>query len=97
MIDWYSLATNALWIFALALTLAILSFARWEANRERKKLGQVLMERSWQVCLAVAGILFCGGLAATADAPWKTILWLGWLVLLSAQLFLTIFTKGVRR
>lgn len=96
MIDWYGLATNALWISALALTMAILSFARWEANRQRKKLSQVLRERGWQVCLAVAGILFCGGLAATAEASWKTILWLGWLVIFSVQLFITIFAKGTR-
>jgi hypothetical protein len=97
MIDWYGFAANSLWIMALALALAILSFARWEATRQRKKLGQILMERGWQVGLAVAGILFCGGLAATADSAWKTILWLGWLVIFSAQLFMTIFAKGIRR
>jgi len=96
MIDWYGLATNALWILALALTLAILSFARWQAGRQQKKLGQVLMERGWQACLAAAGILFSGGMAATADATWKTILWLVWLALFSAQLFLTILGKGAR-
>lgn len=96
MIDWYGLATNTLWILALALTLAILSFARWEANQRRKKICQVLMGRNWQVCLVAAGILFSGGLAATADASWKTILWLGWLVIFSAQLFWMIIAKGVR-
>ena len=42
MIDWYNLFANALWIFALALALATLGFARWGARMEGEKLKTVL-------------------------------------------------------
>ena len=96
MIDWYNLAANALWIMALALTLAIMGAVRWEAIRQRKKLGSVLHAPAWQAALAVAGIMFCGGLAATADAIWVSVLWLAWLVLFSIQWFMIIFSKSNR-
>jgi hypothetical protein len=45
MINWYNLLANCLWILALSLTLAILSYTRWEAQRQGERL-QVRLNRS---------------------------------------------------
>ena len=76
MINWYNLAANSLWIFALALALATISFARWEARSTGAKLGETLNLPGWQTPLNIAGVLFCGGLAATSDVTWERVLWL---------------------
>ncbi len=75
MIDWYNLAANALWILALALALASLSFARWQARLEGEKLKAVLNRSSWQNSLNLAGTIFCAGLALTTDVWWEQLLW----------------------
>ena len=75
MIDWYILAVNILWIFALALTLATLSFARWQARTEGVKLIAVLNRAGWQMSLNLAGAIFCAGLALTTDVWWEQLLW----------------------
>jgi hypothetical protein len=76
VIDWYNLAANSLWIFALALALAVLSFASWEAKTGGKRLRDVLSRPRWELTLNLAGALFCLGLAATSDKLWERILWL---------------------
>ena len=74
MIDWYYLSANSLWILALALALATLGFARWEARIRVTKLKEVLNYPRWQISLYVAGVLFSGGLVATSDAFWEQVL-----------------------
>lgn len=76
MINWYGLAANFLWIFALALAMACLSFAYWEASSRKVKLRTILENSRYQMMFNVSGILFCLGLAATSDATWETVLWL---------------------
>lgn len=86
MIDWYNLFANALWIIALALALAVISFARWDATRRGEKLGKTLNRRGWQAALNVAGILFSLGLAATSDVLWERIVWLVMALLFVVQI-----------
>jgi len=76
MIDWYNVFANFLWILALSLALATLSFARWEAHMRGEKLKDELNQDRWQLPLNSAGILFCTGLAATSTVLWERILWL---------------------
>lgn len=76
MIDWYRVIANSLWILALALALATISFARWEARSTGAKLGETLNLPGWQTPLNIAGVMFCGGLAATSDVTWERALWL---------------------
>jgi len=85
MIDWFNVFANALWIFALALALAVLSFARWEAINRGEKLREALNRDRWQIPLNIAGAIFCGGLAATSSVLWERILWLVLLVLFLLQ------------
>jgi len=75
MIDWYHLAANSLWIFSLALALATLSYARWEARELSKRVRTILSQHKWQIPLNIAGVLFCGGLAATTNVTWERAIW----------------------
>jgi len=76
VIDWFNLAANASWICALALALAVLSFASWEAKVGGERLRIVLSRPRWEFTLNLAGVLFCLGLAATSSKIWERALWL---------------------
>jgi len=88
MIDLFNLAANSLWIFALALALATLSFARWQAGVDGVKLKTVLNQSGWQMSLNLAGTIFCAGLALTTEVWWEQLLWavLGILFLLQISM-----------
>ena len=85
MIDWFNLIANLLWIIALALTLSVVSIARWEAIEKGQKLRDALNTNRWLVTLNTAGITFCGGMAALSDALWEQVVWLLLLVLFCLQ------------
>ncbi len=76
MIDWYNVFANSLWIFALALALATISFVRWEALSHDKNIYQVLTQPRWRKLLHIAGIVFSLGVAATVDVFWERVLWI---------------------
>jgi len=76
MIDWFNFVANALWVFALALALAVLSFSSWEAKVGGERLRVVLSRPRWEFTLNLAGALFCLGLAATSGKIWERVLWL---------------------
>ncbi|MFZ6028850.1 MAG: hypothetical protein ACOYYS_14130 [Chloroflexota bacterium] len=76
MIDWFNLLANSLWIFGLALALAVLSYASWQAALAHDKLRRYLELPHSRVLLNLAGVFFWLGLAATARAWWEIGLWL---------------------
>jgi len=76
MIDWYSLATNSLWVLACALALAGFSHASWQASLKRRKFSQQLSEPGTTRTLFLAALLFCLGLAGSADLWWEKVSWL---------------------
>jgi hypothetical protein len=86
MINWYNLFANSLWIFALALALTTLSFARWQAKREFKSLGEILSRPRWDVTLSSSGALFSLGMAATTTVVWKQVVWAIMMVLFLIQI-----------
>lgn len=90
MIDWYFVFSNALWIFALALALATISFARWQAFQEGQKLGQVLDRANWQIPMNISGLVFCLGLAATSARLWERVLWLVMVLLFGIQTWIAV-------
>jgi hypothetical protein len=94
VIDWFNLAANALWICALAIALAVLSFASWEAKVGGERLRIVLSCLRWEFTLNLACALFCSGLAATSDKIWERALWL---VLAGLYLFQIGFNFWKRR
>jgi len=93
MIDWYNLAANFLWIFALSLALATLSFARWHARMEEKKLKTVLNRAAWGNSLNLAGMIFCAGLALTTEVWWEQLLWAILGVLFVLQIVIARFSS----
>ncbi len=93
MIDWGNLASNALWLFALALALAVLSFAYWERSVTGERMGVILAKPRWEFSLNLAGALFCLGLAATSDRLWEWVLWLILTGLYVAQIGLGIWRR----
>jgi hypothetical protein len=89
MINWFSLFANSLWIIALALALATLSYASWRASIDREKLRTSLGRGDYAAIFSLAGVLFCTGLAMTAPSTLQIILWIilgiGFLIILLAR------------
>ena len=76
MIPWLSLATNALWIFGLAVELAVLSYAYWRGQVEGGGMRGAFGRRNVRLGLNGGGLLFCLGLAATAGEWFEIVLWI---------------------
>ena len=85
MIDWFNLAGNALWIIGLALALAAVSHASWQASLYHERLRLRLAQKGYQLVFDVAAVLFCLGMAATSRRVWENILWIVLAVLFMAQ------------
>ncbi len=85
MIDWLNLLSNSLWILGLAVGLAVVGLARWEAQAGQLKIRQVLAQPGKQVLLDLAGGFFCAGLAATSSHWWEIALWVIMLALFILQ------------
>jgi hypothetical protein len=90
MLPWFPLFANTLWVLALALLLATLSYGAYVASLRHARLGSVLALPPYQASLNLAGLLFCLGLALTSTAIW-------WQVALWAVLALLFATRLVRR
>lgn len=76
IIDWLTVVANSLWIIGCAIALAALSRASWQSAKQQMKLRTVLGSAGYQIALAIAGGLFCLGLAGTARSVAEIILWL---------------------
>jgi len=85
MIDWFNLAANALWIIGLAIALAVVSHASWQAALYHEKLRSRLAQPGYQMFFDLAAVLFCLGMAATSRRVWEIILWSGLAVLFIVQ------------
>jgi hypothetical protein len=92
MIDWVNLAANSLWILGLALALAALSYASWQASLAREKLRTRLGQPGTQTVLNLAGVLFCAGLAASSVRMWEIVVWVVLAVLFLAQIVAAFYT-----
>ena len=93
MIDWFSLAANTLWIFALAILLALVSYASWQASRNHEKISVQLRKPTYQVYIDLAAVMFCLGMAGTSPRAWETILWVGLAVLFIIQAVVAKFVR----
>jgi len=76
MIDWYYLAANFLWILGIALVLATLSYARWEALKNKQKILDNLKRFPSQFRLYLAGTLISLGLTANSHKTIEIAFWL---------------------
>jgi len=83
MIDWVGVATNSLWLLGLAICLAVLSYADWNARNVGGRLREVLAQPSFHLTLWSGLTFFCLGVVLSGGRWWERILW-GVLVLMSA-------------
>ncbi len=75
LIDWYHLATNALWIFALSLALSALGYAFWEAQGSPRRWRMVLQQEAYGRFSHLTGALFSLGVGLSLDTLWQQLLW----------------------
>lgn len=75
LIDWWGLFHNSLWVLGLAVCLASVSMASYEARAEQVRLRAKLGDARFQLPVAVAAVLFCLGLLASGQAWWERAMW----------------------
>ena len=75
MIDWPSLAWNALWVAACMLALSVLAIQQWEARVTGTRLRDGLKRRGPSTVLSVAAVLFCAGMLGTSSGLIERIAW----------------------
>ncbi len=75
VLDFYSVAANALWVLGLALILAALSWANGISAREQASIRGALGRSGVQRALNGELVLLCAGLAATGRTWWEQVLW----------------------
>ena len=86
MIDWWSVAANALWIIGLAVLLATVSYSDWVASQKKSSLRAVLKEFTPALFMNLGLFLFCLGLLATSHVWWEQVGWAIALLLILTQI-----------
>ena len=77
MIDWYLVATSALWILGASILLAAFSYHQWLAGERGRRLRDQWRERSWQRASAAGMLLFCLGFGLSGGSRWwERVAWL---------------------
>jgi hypothetical protein len=77
LIDWYAVGFGALWIGGLALLLAAVSLADYEAHQRQARLAAVLNGGGYPLALNAGLALFCLGMLDGGRAWWEIALWAG--------------------
>jgi hypothetical protein len=76
MIDWYLVATSALWILGASILLAAFSYHQWLAGERGGRLRDQWQERSWRLASAAGMLLVCAGLGLSEGSRWwERIAW----------------------
>lgn len=75
MIDWANLFFNTLWILALSIALAVVSWASWQASTGKTRLSAELRQSGPQRMLLLSGFLFSLGLALTSHGVYAMVFW----------------------
>lgn len=70
MIDWYLVATSALWILGASILLAAFSYHHWLAGELGGRLRDQWHERSWRLAAAAGMLLFSLGLGLSEGSRW---------------------------
>ena len=74
-ITWPGLLGNALWIVGLAVCLATVSMAHYQARVGADRLWAGLGQPESQFALAIGAILFCIGLLLCSGTWWEKGIW----------------------
>jgi hypothetical protein len=75
MIDWGSVLTNSLWIGGLAATLALLSYADWQASAAGRGSKAALCQALSSPGLAFSLALVCLGGGLCINLGWQRAAW----------------------
>jgi len=91
VIDIWGVVFNSLWIFGLAILLAIWSFGRYAAHKSGVRTRDKLREPRYAIGIDVGLLLFIAGMVATEERLWGRLLWgaLGIAVLVDGIRYLT--------
>lgn len=76
MIDVWGVFSNSLWIFGLAVLLAVWSYASYEAGRTKQKVRVILERLGYALALDAGLLLFLLGMVTTEDRWWARALWI---------------------
>ena len=88
MIDWYLVATSALWILGASILLAAFSYHQWLAGERGRRLRDQWHERSWRLASAAGMLLFCLGFGLSEGSRWwERVVWLALAASFAVQLF----------
>jgi hypothetical protein len=75
MFDIWHIAAHALWIFGLAVLLAVCSFSYYEAQQTGEPFLSLLSKPNYNLAATAGQILFFAGLAAVDGRTWAVIIW----------------------
>ncbi|OQA22845.1 MAG: hypothetical protein BWY63_00603 [Chloroflexi bacterium ADurb.Bin360] len=75
MIDVQGIFFNSLWILALAILLALLSWTSWQAEREGVRFRVVWARPGLRRLVTLSLVLFCAGMVAISGRWWERLLW----------------------
>ena len=76
LIDWPSLARNALWILGLSIVLAAWSYVSWLAAQRKVRTWRATGWPAFEVPAAAGLMLFAVSLAWGATRTWERLLWI---------------------
>ena len=75
MIDWLELTGNALWVVGVAVCLAALGMASYQARAGQERLGNRLRQPGFRAALAAGAGLVCIGLLLGSGPWWEKAIW----------------------
>ena len=76
LIDWPSLARNALWILGLSIVLAAWSYVSWLAAQRKVRTWRATGWPAFGVPASAGLAIFAISLAWGATRPWERVLWI---------------------
>jgi hypothetical protein len=75
LIDWRLVGFSAAWILGLAVVLAALGFADFQARLHGRRFRDQVRLPAYQAPIDIGLALFCLGMAGSAGGVWEVALW----------------------
>ena len=75
VVNWSGLVGSALWICGLAVCLAALSMAQYQARAGGDRFRHRLERPEYQLALAAGLTLLCAGLLISSGTWWEKVIW----------------------
>jgi hypothetical protein len=75
MFDIWHIAAHALWIFGLAVLLAVCSFGYYDAQQTGEPVLSFFSKPNYDLAVTVGLVLFFVGLTAVDGRIWARIIW----------------------